>query len=64
MSKYDGLDNELNYGINPLVEGETLIWKAKPKKSAFIINKSITMAPFAILWLIFDSSFITRRFKP
>lgn len=63
MSKYDGLDNELNYGINPLVEGETLIWKAKPKKSAFIINKSITMAPFAILWLAFDSSFITMMFK-
>ena len=63
MSKYDSLDNELNYGINPLVEGETLIWKAKPKKSAFIINKSITMAPFAILWLAFDSSFITMMFK-
>lgn len=63
MSKYDSLNNELNYGINPLVEGETLIWKAKPKKSAFVINKSITMAPFAILWLIFDSSFITMMFK-
>lgn len=63
MSKYDGLDNELNYGVNPLVEGETLIWKGKPKKSAFVLNKTLTMAPIAIVWLAFDSTFIINMFR-
>lgn len=58
MSKYEGLNNDLNYGVNPLVEGEQLIWKGKPKKAAFILNKSIVMAPIALIWLAFDSTFI------
>lgn len=63
MSKYENLNNNLNYEVNPLVEGETLIWKAKPKKSVFIINKALFMAPFAILWLAIDSTFIIGIFK-
>lgn len=63
MSKYESLNNELNYGVNPLVEGETLIWKGKPKKSAFILNKTLMMAPIAIVWLMFDSSFIFMAFS-
>ncbi|MBQ7935369.1 MAG: PH domain-containing protein [Clostridia bacterium] len=39
---------------NPLVPGETLIWSAKPKRNAFIINRTITMLPIAIVWLFFD----------
>lgn len=58
MSKYDSLNNVLDTNINPLVDGETLIWKSKPKKSAFIINKSLIMAPFALLWLAIDSGII------
>lgn len=58
MSKYDSLNNVLDTNINPLVAGETLIWKSKPKKSAFIINKSLIMAPFALLWLAIDSGII------
>ena len=58
MSKYESLSNNIKAEINPLIEGENLIWKAKPKKTAFIINKVVFMAPFAILWLAFDSAFI------
>ena len=58
MSKYDKLFNYKEDTIDPLVDGETLIWSAKPKKSAFIINKVLIMMPFALLWLVFDSFFI------
>lgn len=63
MSKYD---KTIIYGDkeeNPLVAGETLIWSKKPKKSAYIINKIITMMPFALLWLAFDSFFIFSMVK-
>lgn len=43
---------------NPLAEGEQELWSAKPKKSAFIINNILTMLPFALIWLLFDSIFI------
>ena len=58
MSKYDHFVNT-NYSLRtPLVEGEKVIWDAKPKKSAFIINQILIMMPFALLWLGFDSIFI------
>lgn len=41
-----------------LVNGKSIIWNGKPKKSAYIINKFLTMLPFAIIWLMFDSIFI------
>ena len=37
---------------------ERIIWSGKPKKSAYIATKSLTMLPIAILWLIIDSGFI------
>ena len=58
MLKYDKI---MNYGSDlssPLVQGENLIWSAKPKKSTFIINNIVAMMPFALLWLAFDSFFI------
>lgn len=58
MSKYD---NYINYEENlesPLVPGEKVIWSAKPKKSAFIINNIVTMLPFALIWMLFDLMFI------
>ena len=58
MSKYDNFMNYETDLANPLVEGESLIWSAKPKKSAFIINKVLTMMPIALVWLFFDLSFI------
>ena len=58
MSKYEKFMDYESDLSNPLVEGETLIWSAKPKKGAFIINKVLTMMPFALLWLGFDSAFL------
>ena len=45
---------------SPLVPGETLIWSAKPKRNAFILNRSITMMPIAIIWLFLDLSILTN----
>ena len=58
MSKYD-----YNYGYESqrppvLIPGEQVLWSAKPKKNAFIINKVIGMMPVALIWLAFDSFFI------
>lgn len=41
-----------------LSAGETVLWQGKPKKGAFIATKSLTMMPFALIWLAFDSTFI------
>lgn len=61
MSKYENYNNIATTDTDIdqiIVPGETIIWKGKPKKSAFIINKIIGMLPFALLWLLFDSFFI------
>lgn len=41
-----------------LSNGETVIWNGKPKKTAFVIRKSIAMMPVAIIWLVLDSGII------
>ena len=46
-----------------LMEGENILWKDKPKKSAFVINASAKMMPVAIIWLLFDSFFISSFVK-
>ena len=37
-----------------LAPDERVLWEDKPRKSAFLITKSTTLLPIAILWLIFD----------
>ena len=63
MSKYDKIVNYQNEPTSPLVEGETLIWSDKPKKSAYIINQIIIMMPIALIWLALDSFFIIQFFS-
>lgn len=64
MNKYYtgqyGTYSELDMMMMP---DESVIWKGMPKKSAFIINSSMKMAPFAIIWLLFDSFFIFSFLK-
>lgn len=68
--KYERIENEYynsnqNQGENlekMLGNGETILWRGKPKKSAFIFGKVFAMAPFAILWLAFDSIFLVMSF--
>lgn len=48
-------ETELEYGQRPVLSaGETVLWHGKPKKSAFVATKSLTMMPIAIIWLIID----------
>lgn len=58
MSKYTKFMDYENEEVSPLVEGESVIWSAKPKKSAYIINQIIVMMPFALLWLAIDSAIL------
>ena len=37
-----------------LAAGESILWRGKPKKSAFIASKSLTLLPIAVIWLILD----------
>ncbi len=65
MSKYE----KMSAGAEPfnikevLTQGEELLWSGRPKKSAFIINKTVTMLPIAIVWLALDLSFIIPIFS-
>ena len=52
--KHEGGTNRVT-----LAPGERVLWKKKPKKSAFVATKSLTLMPIAIIWLIIDMSFIT-----
>ena len=48
---------------NPvLAAGEAVLWRGKPKKSAFVATKSLTMLPIAVIWLILDMNFISTAF--
>lgn len=41
-----------------LMPNEQILWSGKPKKNAFVINQSIVMMPFALIWLLIDGGFI------
>ena len=57
--------DEYEYSTQPplLAAGETILWRGKPKKSAFIASKSLTLMPIAIIWLCFDSTLIISAFS-
>lgn len=46
-----------------LAAGESILWRGKPKKSAFIATKSLTLMPIAIVWLCVDSTLIFSAFS-
>ena len=54
MSKYDYYAPYGEELPNPLVAGESLIWSGKPKRNAYVLNRTLTMMPIAIVWLFFD----------
>lgn len=39
-------------------DGEKILWRGKPKKSAYVFNAFLKMLPIAIIWLAFDGAFI------
>ena len=60
MNKYYTNENvPYNQIEGMLMPDESMIWQGTPKRSAFILNSSIKMMPFAILWLLFDGFFIS-----
>lgn len=48
----------MNTGHVILSQGEVELWSGKPKKSAFIVTKSLTMLPLAVIWFLIDFSII------
>ena len=40
--------------VPTLAAGEYILWRGKPKKSAYIADKALSMLPIAIFWTIFD----------
>ncbi|MBR1987682.1 MAG: hypothetical protein IKA36_01450, partial [Clostridia bacterium] len=39
-------------------KGEQILWRGKPKKSAFILGSIFNMLPIGLIWLLFDGAFI------
>ena len=58
MSKYEKNSTKPVEIKDIIVEGEKILWSGKPKKSAFVFNKTMTMFPVALIWLLFDGFFI------
>lgn len=54
--KNDGMKN--NSIDNLLDKDEQVLWRGKPKKSAFIVSKIFNMLPIIILWLAVDGFLI------
>ena len=41
-----------------LAPGEHILWRGKPKKSAYVADKALAMLPIAAVWLVFDLNFL------
>lgn len=54
-----GEDSYENMGPMPtLAPGEHILWRGKPKKSAYVADKALALLPIAIIWLVFDLNFL------
>lgn len=53
-------ENDSKYqSVKDILEpDEQLLWEGKPKKQAFLLNSFFRMFPIALIWLIFDATFI------
>ncbi len=57
--KYFGTDEMRLTNIEDFIDkDEEILWRDRPKKSAFIWSKIITMLPIAILWVLLDGFII------
>ena len=57
MNKYDSQYSYHREDI-PLMQGEEVLWKGKPKKGAFIVGQASQGFAIALVWLCFDGFFI------
>ena len=53
-----GEDYEAVGPMPNLAAGEHILWRGKPKKSAYIADKALSLMPIAIFWAIFDFQFL------
>lgn len=52
-------ENHKQLQIESLLEkNEEILWRGKPKKSAFVVSKILQMLPFALVWMLIDGFFI------
>lgn len=65
MSKYEPYYRGASFnGFESLLTpGENVLWEGKPKKSAFVLNKIMVMAPFALMWLLIDGGVMMSIFS-
>ena len=54
-----GEDFEAMGPMPNLAAGEHILWRGKPKKSAYIADKALSLMPIAIFWAIFDFQFLS-----
>ena len=45
-----------------LAAGEYILWRGKPKKSAYIADKSLSLLPIAVIWLVVDMQVLRQGF--
>lgn len=57
----DEFDRYTSYPV--LTAGESILWRGKPKRGAFIATKSLSMLPIAVIWLILDLNGIKVAFS-
>ena len=57
----DNLERYTSYPV--LTAGESILWRGKPKRGAFIATKSLSMLPIAVIWLILDLNFLGKAFS-
>ena len=57
----DNLERYTSYPV--LTAGESILWRGKPKRGAFIATKSLSLLPIAVIWLILDLNFIGKAFS-
>lgn len=64
MSKYDEF-NEQGESLKveeQLLMYEQVLWRGKPSKKAYIVNKIVGLLPMALFWLAIDMTFIVGIF--
>ncbi len=57
-SNYFKTENETKKAEDFLDEKETILWRGIPKKFAYVLGKTMTIMPLALLWLIIDVSIL------
>ena len=61
--KYDKTKAKAKTIDDELTKNEIVLFRAKPKKAAYILESSFLLFPFAVVWLIFDTFGMVKIFS-